>query len=126
MKLLFTACLILTTLFAASIANCRAVTDLTDEISRSLSLSQSAARAEDWHGTAEALSDAQKIWAENSAYLHVVVDHDELDEAESLFAEIGQYALQQNSDKYCTFSECLRVQLDHIQETQQFSVQNVL
>lgn len=126
MKSLFSACLILAALFGASITNAVVVTNVTDEIHETLSLSQQAAQQEDWDTAHQLLARAQETWETHNAYLHTMVNHDELDEAESLFAEIGQYAKQQDANKYCTFSECLAVQLDHIQETQQLSIQNVL
>ena len=67
-----------------------------------------------------------ELWEEHKTYLHVTLDHSEIEETEALFAEIRQYAAQEDIQKYCTSAERLVVQLDHLKESQQISIKNVL
>ena len=71
-------------------------------------------------------SAPSRTWQAHEAYLHVVIEHDEIDEAEALFTEVSQYARQHDSDKYCTSAERLCTQLNHLEESQQLSIKNIL
>ena len=119
------ACLIIVSLFTAGAMNSRTMENLSDSISEQLSLSQSAAEGSRWEDVEGALSQASQTWKDHETYLHVMVDHKEIDEAESLFAEIRQYAAQRDSNKYCTGAERLSVQLDHLKESQRFDIKNI-
>ncbi|MCB7514395.1 DUF4363 family protein [bacterium 210917-SL.2.15] len=126
MKPFFIACLILVSLFTAGTMNQRTVSNISDSIRTQLDASQTAAQQEQWETAARAFSQADETWQEHEAYLHVVIEHDEIDEAEALFAEVDQYARQHDSDKYCTSAERLCTQLDHLKESQQLSIKNIL
>lgn len=124
-KPFFIALLIFVSLFTAGAMNCRTVTTLSDSIDTQLRTSQAAAKGGRWEEAEQALAQASQTWQDHEAYLHVVLDHNEIDEAESLFAEVRQYADQQDRNKYCTGAERLCVQLSHMKETQQLSLKNI-
>lgn len=125
-KPFFIAVLILASLFTAGIMNSHTMEQLSDSIDLQLQLSQSAAQEGDWDAANQALAQASETWLDHDAYLHVMIDHNEIDAAESIFAEVREYADQQDSDKYRTSVERLSEQLDHIKETQQLSLKNIL
>ena len=116
MKPFFIACLILVSLFTAGAMNQRTVSDISDSIRTQLNASQAAAQQEQWESAERALSQADRTWQA----------HDEIDEAEALFTEVSQYARQHDSDKYCTSAERLCTQLNHLEESQQLSIKNIL
>ena len=126
MKPFFIACLILVSLFVAGLMNCRTVTHLSDSIETQLSYSQAAAQSGRWDEVGDALHNAAETWQEHKTYLHVTLDHSDIEETEALFADICQYAAQEDVHKYCTSAERLTVQLEHLKETQQISIKNVL
>ena len=126
MKPFFIACLILVSLFTAGAMNQRTVSDISDSIRTQLNASQAAAQQEQWESAERALSQADRTWQAHEAYLHVVIEHDEIDGAEALFTEVSQYARQHDSDKYCTSAERLCTQLNHLEESQQLSIKNIL
>ena len=94
MKPFFIACLILVSLFTAGAMNQRTVSDISDSIRTQLNASQAADQQEQWETAERALSQADRTWQAHEAYLHVVIEHDEIDEAEALFTEVSQYARQ--------------------------------
>ena len=126
MKPFFIACLILVSLFTAGAMNQRTVSDISDSIRTQLNASQAAAQQEQWESAERALSQADRTWQAHEAYLHVVIEHDEIDEAEALFTEVSQYARQHDSDKYCTSAERLCTQMVQLEESQQLSIKNIL
>lgn len=126
MKPFFIACLILVSLFVAGLMNAHTVTRLSDSIETQLSYSQSAAQSGQWDEVGDTLHSVTELWEEHKTYLHVTLDHSEIEETEALFAEIRQYAAQEDIQKYCTSAERLVVQLDHLKESQQISIKNVL
>lgn len=126
MKPFFIACLILVSLFAAGLMNAQTVSRLSDSIETQLSYSQSSAKSGQWDEVGDTLHDVAELWQEHKTYLHVTLDHSEIEEVEALFAEARQYAAQGDVDKYCTCAERLAVQLEHLKETQRISIKNVL
>ena len=126
MKPFLAAALILGALFVAGAMNCRAVAAWSDTIGSDLTLSCQAAAQENWEEADAALQRADQVWQSHSAYLHVMVNHSEIDEAETLFAEAKEYAAQQDSGHYRVSAAQLRAQLSHLSETQQLKLKNIL
>ncbi len=126
MKPFFIACLILLSLFTAGVMNARTVSQLSDSIETQLSYSQASAQRGQWGEVGHTLHAASETWQEHKTYLHVTLDHGEIEETEALFAEARQYAAREDADRYCLCAERLAVQLEHLKESQKISVQNVL
>ena len=125
-KPFFIACLILVSLFAAGLMNAQTVSRLGDSIETQLSYSQSSAKSGQWEEVGDTLHDVAELWQEHKTFLHVTLDHREIEETEALFAEIRQYAAQEDIRKYCTSAERLAVQLEHLKESQRISIKNIL
>lgn len=124
-KPFFIAVLILAALFTAGFMNGQTIGRLSDDMDEQLRLSQTAAEEGRWEDAAKAFSAAKDTWKSHEAYFHVVIDHKEIDEMESLFSEAGSYARQQDSNRYCTSSGCLSVRLNHMKEAQQMNWKNI-
>ena len=73
-----------------------------------------------------ALETLDALWQEHQGYLHIVISHTELDEAEALLAQaraaVGQGDM---SSLYPVMAE-LRSQFELLAETQQVSLKNIL
>ena len=96
-KPLLIACLTLASLFIASAMNCRTVSTLSDTIGQQLAISQAAAENGQWSEAEYALLQAGELWHSHNTYLHITVNHAEIDEAETLFAQMQEYAQQQET-----------------------------
>ncbi len=85
-----------------------------------------AAQQERWDEAADRLSSAYRDWDSSQSFFHTIMKHEDLDEAESLFA--GAFAAcreQDNEDFHITLAQ-LMCQLRLLAETQSVSIKNVL
>jgi len=65
------------------------------------------------------------LWQEPQGYLHIVISHEELDEAEALLAQAGAMAAQGDSQSLYPVLAELRCQFRLIAETQRVSAKNI-
>lgn len=77
-------------------------------------------------GTGSAQLDALNArWQEPQGYLHIVISHEELDEAEALLAQAEAMAAQGDSQSLYPVLAELRGQFRLIAETQRISAKNI-
>lgn len=65
------------------------------------------------------------LWQEPQGYLHIVISHEELDEAEALLAQAEAMAAQGDSQSLYPVLAELRGQFQLIAETQRVSAKNI-
>lgn len=87
---------------------------------------EAAAQQEDWAEAQSRLEQTYADWDSSQTFFHIIMEHDELDEAESLFA--GAFAVCQERDDadFHTLLAQLINQLQLLAETQEVSIKNVL
>lgn len=85
-----------------------------------------AVRQEDWTAAAERLERAYADWSGSQTFLHVIIEHEELDKAEELFT--GAFAMCGEEEKtgLRTLLAQLMRQLDALNETQSLGIKNIL
>lgn len=77
-------------------------------------------------GTGQQQLDAlNALWQEPQSYLHIVISHEELDEAEALLAQAEAMAAQGDSQSLYPVLAELRGQFRLIAETQRVSAKNI-
>lgn len=77
-------------------------------------------------GTGSAQLDAlNALWQEPQGYLHIVISHEELDEAEALLAQAEAMAAHGDSQSLYPVLAELRGQFRLIAETQRISAKNI-
>lgn len=77
-------------------------------------------------GSGSAQLDAlNALWQEPQGYLHIVISHEELDEAEALLAQAEAMAAQGDSQSLYPVLAELRGQFRLIAETQRISAKNI-
>lgn len=77
-------------------------------------------------GTGSAQLDAlTTLWQKPQGYLHIVISHEELDEAEALLAQAEAMAAQGDSQSLYPVLAELRGQFRLIAETQRISAKNI-
>lgn len=93
---------------------------------KELAAAQRAAETADYPGAAAALGRLYTDWERRQVYLHIIVPHDEVDQAQELI-DLCRLALQrQDKDAFLTTAVRLRSQLDLLREIEQLSIKNVL
>lgn len=83
-----------------------------------------AALAQGGSGSAQ-LDALNALWQEPQGYLHIVISHEELDEAEALLAQAEAMAAQGDSQSLYPVLAELRGQFRLIAETQRVSAKNI-
>ncbi len=81
---------------------------------------------EDWALARERLERAYADWDSSQTFFHTIMDHDELDEAEELFAGAFAVCRERDGADFHTMLAQLTNQLRLLSETQSISVKNVL
>lgn len=85
-----------------------------------------AASEEDWVLAGKRLSQAQESWERRKTFFHTIIEHSELNEAESLFAAADTACRQQDVQEFISQVTMLTVQLRLLAETQSVSIKNIL
>ena len=74
----------------------------------------------------EALDALDALWQRPQGYLHIVISHTELDEAEALLAQARAAVRQGDMQALYLIMAELRSQFELLAETQQVSLKNIL
>ena len=84
------------------------------------------ARQEDWEQAEKQLETAYADWDSSQTFFHTIMDHDELDEAESLFAGAFAVCREEDGADFHMLLAQLMEQMRLLAETQSASVKNIL
>lgn len=97
----------------------------TEQWNAALELADQAAAREDWAEAGRRLEAAYGDWDSSQTFFHTIMEHDELDEAEKLFA--GAFAVCREGDDadFHQMLAQLTSQLRLLAETQSVSIKNV-
>ncbi len=126
MKALYIPAVILTAILCFSLWTGRYVDNRVQTWQQMLEAADRAARQEDWDQVEVYLRDAIRDWNRSSPFLHTLMEHDELDEAENLLAgAMAACQVRDQADFHKLLSQ-LAAQLDHLAETQALDLQNIL
>lgn len=115
--------MVLLAVLAFTLWNAAWVTDRCGEWTAALDEAEAALEQ---GGTGSAQLDAlNALWQEPQGYLHIVISHEELDEAEALLAQAEAMAAQGDSQSLYPVLAELRGQFRLIAETQRVSAKNI-
>jgi len=113
-------------LTAASLANAAHTESLVDSWCRDVNQAVNAAKSDDWAAAADSLTAAHDDWENNMTYFHIVLQHEELNDAQELFAQAQSYLSERELSDFCACSAALCSQLRVLSEMQQVSIKNIL
>lgn len=115
--------MVLLVVLAFVLWNAAWVTDRCEEWTAALDEAE-AALAQGGSGQQQ-LDALNALWQEPQGYLHIVISHEELDEAEALLAQAEAMAAQGDSRSLYPVLAELRGQFRLIAETQRISAKNI-
>ncbi|MCF2620107.1 DUF4363 family protein [Oscillibacter valericigenes] len=118
--------LVLALLFGGAMANAHFVARSVEDWCAGVELSLAAAEAEDWDGAREALDAVYAAWDARQTYFHIMVEHEELDAAEALFAVSRSFAAAEEGAEFCANTAELLTQLALLREMEEISIKNIL
>ena len=81
---------------------------------------------EDWEQAGQKLDEAYADWNGSQTFFHTIMAHNELDEAEELFARAFAVCREEDGADFHTLLSQLMSQLRLLAETQCVSIKNVL
>ena len=91
-----------------------------------LSLADELAQKEQWEEAEEQIQRSYANWNQSQTFFHTIMEHDELDEAESLFATAYAACDERDVPDFHAAMAQLATQLSLLAETQAVSVKNIL
>lgn len=118
--------LLLVLILAFSLWTGRYAEKRTEQLSALLEQTEAAAQREDWREAEARLRDAYGGWQESQGFFYTVMDHAQLDEAESLFAGAIAVCREEDDDDFHMLLAQLATQLRLLAETQSVSLKNIL
>ena len=102
------------------------VAERTETWSAQLSVADEYAQQERWEDAEAQLQLAYDDWCTSQTFFHTIMEHDELDEAESLFATAYAACDERDVPDFHAAMAQLATQLSLLAETQAVSVKNIL
>ena len=118
-------CLLLA-LFSATLVNAAVADRLVEDWCTELDQLQSTAQAEDWDSVRTDLAAFHQGWDRHATYFHIILQHDELNEVESLLARADSFAFEQDEAEFRACVAELQSQLRVLSEMQEISIPNIL
>ena len=118
--------LLLLALFSATLLNAAVADGLVQGWCAQLDDLQDTAQAEDWPAVHDSLAALHESWDKHTAYFHIILQHDELNEVESLLARADSFAFEQDKAELRACIAELKSQMLILSEMQEISIRNIL
>ena len=93
---------------------------------RQLTAAEAAAVEEDWETAKIQLDALHRSWDKAEDYLHIVLHHEEVEDALVLMQQCRLFAALQDGDALLAAGEQLRCQYRHLAETEELHLKNIL
>ena len=126
MKPLYLLLLALAAILVFSLWAGRYVAQRTGTWQEMLDAADDTAQAEQWDEALRQLQETYDNWNSSQTFFHTIMEHEELDEAESLFATVFAACDARDAPDFHAAVAQLDTQLGLLAETQAISVKNIL
>ena len=93
---------------------------------RQLTAAETAAVEEDWETATIQLDALYRSWDKAEDYLHIILHHEEVEDALVLMQQCRLFAALQDGDALLAAGEQLRCQYRHLAETEELHLKNIL
>lgn len=117
---------VLAAVFAFALWNSFVMESHTTRWQVQLHQAETLAERGDWAGAESALRASYDDWSRHQTYLHVVLEHAAVDDAEAMYRRAAAFAASREPSEFRAELADLSDQLGLLAEMEQFSVQNVL
>ena len=117
---------VLAVILAFALWNSAAITGCTQRWRGQLQQVEALAATENWQAAGNALAESYKDWSGSQVYLHIVSEHDAVDDAEAMYRRAMVFALEQESSEFRAELADLQDQLRLLAEMERFSLKNIL
>ena len=117
---------VLAAILVLSLWNGRVMERRTSRWQAQLQQVRELAAAERWQAAEAALTHSYSDWSRSQTYLHIVSQHDAVDDAEAMYHRCLAFAATQEVTEFRAELADLRDQLRLLAEMERFSIGNVL
>lgn len=117
---------VLLLILVLSLFNSFALSRRCDDWTAQLEASDEAARQEDWQSARRSLEVAYNDWNRHQTWLHIVIEHKEIDTAESLLQRCRVLGQEEDSVEFRSTLADLRSQIRLLNEMERVSIKNIL
>lgn len=117
---------VLAAILAFALWNGATMTSHTNRWRAQLEQADALAQAEEWSQAVDVLTDSYTDWCSRQTYLHIVTEHDAVDDAESMYRRAMAFAATREMTEFRAELADLRDQLRLLAEMERFNVKNVL
>lgn len=117
---------VLAAILAFALWNGAAMTRHTDRWRDQVQQADALAQAGEWSQAVEVLADSYTDWSGRQTYLHIVTEHDAINDAEAMYRRALAFAATRESTEFRAELADLRDQLRLLAEMERFSIKNVL
>ena len=117
---------ILLAIFIFALWNSYHIQKNTAHWSKTLQQAVSYVQSENWASAQEALKQSYEDWNHAQTYLHIVLEHDAIDDADAMFRRAFAFAETQDTQELQAELADLIDQLNLLAEMERLSLKNVL
>ena len=125
-KPLFRPICILLVIFLFSLWNSYHIQKNTAHWSETLQQAVSYVQSENWTSAQKALHQSYEDWSHAQTYLHIVLEHDAIDDADAMFRRAFAFAETQDTQELQAELADLIDQLNLLAEMERLSLKNIL
>ena len=117
---------VLAVILAFALWNSAVITGHTQRWRDQLQQAEALALDENWQAAGDALAKSYEDWSERQVFLHIVSEHEAVDDAEAMDRRAMAFAAEQESSEFRAELADLQDQLRLLAEMERFSLKNVL
>ena len=126
MRKLLAPLLVLGAILAFALWNSAAMAACTGRWRGQLRQADALARSGDWAGAQSALEESYEDWTASQTYLHIVTEHDAVDDAEAMYRRAQAFAAVREGSEFRAELADLMDQLRLLAEMETGSIRNIL
>ena len=113
-------------MFTAALLNSSLISSQTDQWLHDLSKAEQAVDAEEWDDAIKQISESYASWSARQPYLHIVTNHNILDQTEELFHQLLALCDEMDAAEARLHLAALRTQISLLAETEKLAITNIL
>ena len=117
---------VLAAILVLSLWNGRVMERRTSRWQAQLQQVRELAVAERWQAAEAALTDSYSDWSRSQTYLHIVTEHDAVDDAEAMYRRSQAFATAREPSELQAELSDLRDQMRLLEEMEKCSIRNIL
>ena len=117
---------VLAVILAFALWNSAVITGHTQRWRDQLQQAEALALDENWQAAGDALAKSYEDWSERQVFLHIVSEHEAVDDAEAMYRRAMAFAAEQESNEFRAELADLQDQLRLLAELERFPLTNVL